>query len=393
MPRLSRKVMDQRASGHRSERGAVALLVAILFGSGVLLGMVSLVLDGGQLLLEKTITQVAADDVAAALAHGCSIGSAECTSAVAASSSLVTIAKSSFAKHPSAILSVCGSADAVTLRPSLAQCGSFSGIPRDCVTPSTNYPNYVRVYTGYTAAGGGTPLFPLLNNLIHGTNANPNIESCSQAAWGVLSQIPTPDFPMVMSLCAAVEPALRAQVDTPLALTNKIIEGLTGTQNGPATTNCASQKDQSGKQLVTSGANFIAFEAFTKPAGGKLSIGDALTESTVWNAASIALYKNALASNVGVAKKYPVVIDSTAKSKTIVAFVSFKLVAYRYGTSYYPNTAAVKAAFPTAGISNSCTYFCLVGGVLNATSQNAGMLAPNGPTSYNLGVNTIVQLQ
>ena len=377
----------------RSQRGAVIVLVAILFGSGVLLGMVSLVIDSGQLLLEKTITQVASDNVASALAHACSLSSTECTSAVAANSSLVTIAHSSFSQHPSAILSVCGSASAVVLRPSLTTCGGFSGIPRDCVTPSANYANYVRVYTGYTAATGGTPLFPLLNNLIRGTSLNPSIESCSQAAWGTLSQITNPDFPMVMSLCAAVEPAMRTQADLPLALTDKIVEGLSGTQNGPATANCASQKDQTGKQLVTSAANFIAFEVFAKPVSGKIAIGDTLTENATWNTTNINTYKNALASNIGVYKKYPVVVNTALSSKVVVAFVNFKLIAYRYGTTYYPNTAAVKAAFPTAGIGNSCTYFCLVGGISNATAQTAGMLAPTGPAGYNLGVNTIVQLQ
>jgi hypothetical protein len=375
-----------------AQRGAVIVLVAILFGSGVLMGMVSLVVDSGQLLLEKTITQVSADNVAAALAHACSVNSAECTSTIASNSSLVTIARSSFAKHPSAILSVCGSAAAVTMRPNLSSCGSFSGIPRDCVAPSSDYPVYVRVYTGYTASTGGTPLFPLLNNLIHGTTSNPSIESCAQSAWGTLSKIPFPSFPMILSICTAIEPGIVNKGNAALATTDKIIEGFTGTQNGPTTSNCAGKKDQAGKS-IPSAANFLGFEVMSRPASGYISIGDTMTENTTWNVSTATIYQNALNTmiNAGTFTKYPVVVNTALASKVVVAFVNFKPLAYRYGTAYYPNTALVKATFPSTG--SSCTYLCLVGAISNATSQTAGMLAPTGPTSYNLGVNTIVPLQ
>jgi len=386
----SRKLF--RRAGAAAQRGAVIVLVAVLFGSGVLLGMVSLVVDSGQLLLEKTIAQISADDVAAALAHACAANTAECTSTIAANSSLVTIAHSSYAKHPTAILSVCGSTAAVALHPNLTHCGNFSGIPRDCVTPSANYPVYVRVYTGYTAASGGTPLFPLLNNLIHGTTHNPSIESCSQAAWGILSQIPFPSFPMILSLCTAIEPGVINKGTAALAKTDPIIEGFTGTQNGNPTSNCSGKKDQSGKSIPSS-ANFLGFEMLTRPASGLINIGDSMTETTSWTATTVTTYKNNLNSmiNAGTFVKYPVVVDTTASKKVVVGFASFKPLAYRYGTTYYPNTATVKTNFPTTG--SSCTYFCLVGAISNSTSQSAGMLTSTTLTGYNLGVVTIRQMQ
>ena len=375
-----------------AQRGAVIVLVAVLFGSGVLLGMVSLVVDSGQLMLEKTISQISADNVAAGLAHACAAKTAECTSTIAANSTLVSIAHGSYAKHPTAILSVCGSTAAVALNPALSACGTFKNIPRDCVTPSTNYPVYVRVYTGYTAATGGTPLFPLLNNLIHGTTHNPSIQACSQAAWGILSQIPFPSFPMILSLCAAIEPGIINKGNAALAKTDPVLEGFTGTQNGNPTANCSGKKDQSGK-AIPSAANFLGFEVLTRPASGLINIGDTMKESTSWTATTVTTYKNTLNSmiNAGTFVKYPVVVDTTASNKVVVGFANFKPLAYRYGSTYYPNTATVKTNFPTTG--SSCTYFCLVGAISNTTSQSAGMLTSPTLTGYNLGVVTIRQMQ
>lgn len=384
-----------------SQRGAVIVLVAILFGSGVLLGMVSLVVDSGQLLLEKTITQISADNVATALAHDCAAGPTNCSSTIAASSSLVTIAQSTFSKHPPAIISTCGSQTAVTLRPGLSLCTSFKNIPRDCVAPSASYPAYVRVYTGYTAATGGTPLFPLLNNLIHGTNSNPSIQACSQAAWGSIGTIAFPSFPMIVSLCTAVDPGIVGKT-TPLATTDPVVEGFSGAQNSSNITSCAGKKDQFGSNVtMPSGSLFMGFEVLTKPASGTITIGDNLTENTTWNTTNINTYKNTLASLIQSNKYslYPVVADTRSSPKKVIGFVSFKVLAYKFKNPsngaqylYYPNNAATIAAFPTQA-QNSCTYFCLVGSISNATSQSASLYPTNGSTSYNLGVNTILPLR
>jgi hypothetical protein len=379
----------------------VIVLVAILFGSGVLLGMVSLVVDSGQLLLEKTITQISADNVATALAHGCAANTSTCTSTIPAGSSLVTIAESTFSKHPPAIISACGSQGAVTLRPSLSLCGNYTGIPRDCVAPSASYPAFVRVYTGYTAATGGTPLFPLLNNLIHGTDSNPSIEACSQAAWGSVGTIAFPSFPMILSLCTAVDPRVVGKT-TGLLTTDPAIEGFTGAQNSTTISTCAGKKDQFGSSVtMPTGSEFLGFEMLVKPASGKVSIGDNTTEATVWNTTTINTYRNTLASLINSNKYslYPVVADTRSSPKKVIGFASFKPLAYKFKNPangslylYYPNTAATIASFPTRA-TNSCTYFCLVGSISNATSQSASLYPTNGSTSYNLGVNTILPLQ
>ena len=400
MARLKTFTTQKPRSQNLGQRGAVIVLVAILFGSGVLLGLVSLVVDSGQLLLEKTITQISADNVATALAHDCAASTAECTSTIAAGSSLVSIAHSTFSKHPPAIISVCGSTQAVALRPALSHCGSFTGIPRDCVAPSSSYPAYVRVYTGYTAATGGTPLFPLLNNLIHGTTSNPNIMACSQAAWGTVgaanSSASSLPFPMAISLCTAVDSTILGKT-TGLLPTDTVVEGLFGGRNNNTSSTCAGKKDQNNNTIVyPSGAQFVAFDVINRPASGQIKIGDTLTENALWNASTVTTYQKGLQSMITSKASYliPVVTDTRATSKVVVSFVGFKVLGYKYynGTySYYPATANA-TTFPTQA-QNTCAGFCLVGAITNATSQSASLFTTTGTLSYNLGVNTIRPLQ
>jgi hypothetical protein len=398
--RLKTLTVQKPGSKSRAQRGAVIVLVAILFGSGVLIGMVSLVVDSGQLLLEKTITQISADNVASALAHHCAANTSECTSTISANNSLVAISRSTYSKHPPAIISVCGNPLAVTLHSTLATCAGFTGIPRDCVTPSASYAAYVRVYTGYTAATGGTPLFPLLNNLIHGTSSNPSIMACSQAAWGTVSAVASNatamPFPIAVSLCTALDSTIVGK-KTPLSSTDTVVEGLLGGRNTTTSTTCAGKKDQNNSTVVyPSGAQFVAFDVINRPNSGKISIGDTLTENALWNASTVTTYQRGLQSMITSKASYliPVVTDTRVASKVVVGFVAFQVLAYKYYLggpySYYPTTAST--SFPTRA-QNTCSNFCLVGAISNATTQSASLFTTSGTLSYNLGVNTIRPLQ
>jgi len=63
------------------ERGVVAAIVAILLGTGVLLGMGALVIDVGQIYQERAELQNGADAAALAVAESCALGA--CTPGVA----------------------------------------------------------------------------------------------------------------------------------------------------------------------------------------------------------------------------------------------------------------------------------------------------------------------
>ena len=62
------------------DRGAVAVVVAMLLAGGVLLGMLALVIDVGQIYVEREELQSGADAAAMAVAKACAIDSADCSS-------------------------------------------------------------------------------------------------------------------------------------------------------------------------------------------------------------------------------------------------------------------------------------------------------------------------
>ena len=206
---------------------------------------------------------------------------------------------------------------------------------------------------------------------------------------------------MIMSLCTAVDPRIVGKTSG-LVSTDPVIEGFTGAQSSTNISSCAGKKDQLGYNVnMPTGSLFLGFEVVVKPASGKVSIGDNLTEATVWNTTAINTYRNTLASLINSNKYslYPVVADTRSSPKKVIGFASFKPLAYKFKNPangsqylYWPNTAAVISSFPTQS-TNSCTYFCLVGSISNATSQSASLYPTNGSTSYNLGVNTILPLQ
>jgi hypothetical protein len=151
---------------------------------------------------------------------------------------------------------------------------------------------------------GGTPLFPLLNNLIHGTTSNPNIQACAQAAWGSVGTIAFPSFPMIVSLCTAVDPESSARPRL-WRSPDPVVEGFTGSQNSANVTSCAGKKDQFGSNVtMPTGSLFLGFEVLNRPASGTITIGDDLTEATTWNTSTINVYKNTLASPDSSQSKY-----------------------------------------------------------------------------------------
>ncbi len=91
----------------RDERGAVAIIVAVLIGGGVLTGMGALVIDVGQLFQERGELQNGADAAAIGVAKSCALGS--CSPAVAVQ--LADANASSLTGGTAGVDVVCGSGD------------------------------------------------------------------------------------------------------------------------------------------------------------------------------------------------------------------------------------------------------------------------------------------
>jgi Putative Flp pilus-assembly TadE/G-like len=164
-----------RSRLRRDERGAVAVIVALLIGGGVLTGMGALVIDVGQLYQERGELQNGADAGALGVAKSCALGS--CTPAVA--SQLADGNASSLTGGTAGVPLVCGSG-------SLGSCPPSTGTLTDCPPPPPAGTNFVDVHTATLTAGGSTLLPPVFAGTLLGNSSyqGTNVQACAQAEWG-----------------------------------------------------------------------------------------------------------------------------------------------------------------------------------------------------------------
>lgn len=182
-------------SAHRNDRGAVALLVALLLGAGALTGLLGLVVDGGRLYAERRVVQNGADAAALAVAQNCALERPEC--ATQASSRVVagTFANLNASDDGrTSVTELCGSAP-------LAPCPSVGSTPKwsDCQTDVTG--NYARVRTRSEDAAGSAFFLPIFAGVIGGTNGQLTVGACSQVKWGGAASAPI-QFPFLLPACA-----------------------------------------------------------------------------------------------------------------------------------------------------------------------------------------------
>jgi hypothetical protein len=162
------------------DRGAVATMVGILFGGGVLLGMTALTVDVGQLYVEREELQSGADSAAAAIAKLCAAEPTQCTQS-AAMAVAARFADSNAKDGASGVLAICGSGGslqscAVPLRGNLTDC--FEEIPDGA--------DYVEVHTKTREANGSSLLPPSFARALLGNEsfAGTEVLACARSLWG-----------------------------------------------------------------------------------------------------------------------------------------------------------------------------------------------------------------
>jgi len=177
------------------DAGAVATVVAILLGGGVLLGMAAVSVDVGQLYAERRQVQNGADAAALAVAVSCA-SSTTCDTST--SGQARSIANANANDAATAVLSVCGSG-----HPSLAGCGGSSGpVLAQCPTVPSNVQGWVRVGTGTASSGGGSLLPPSFARTLTGRSGylGSQVLACAQAAWGSPGSMSV-TVPLTLSQC------------------------------------------------------------------------------------------------------------------------------------------------------------------------------------------------
>lgn len=162
-----------------NDDGAIAVLVALMLGGGLLIGLLALVADTGTLMLERRTQQSAADAASLALAQRCAELSDDCSDAKAASFAGF-FATNNSPDGLSRIVSIC--TGGVLATPITSKCATPTSSSRlDCGAAPT-IDRYARVVTG-TSLSSGNLISPLIYQ-IRGTGGGYSLKGCSQTAWG-----------------------------------------------------------------------------------------------------------------------------------------------------------------------------------------------------------------
>lgn len=188
------------------ERGAVATIVAVMLGGGVLLGMAALTVDVGALLLERRQLQNGADAAAMRLAGVCARDVDDCDpqmretelAALASQNASDDHAQLDTRAYPNG---QCGRVPGVldSILPGCTSTGDIADL-REC-TPLPGWVQgnaaipYVQTYTLTDTGGGATRLVPFFAD-----GPGTEVSTCARAVWG------PPDgtgntFPLAIRAC------------------------------------------------------------------------------------------------------------------------------------------------------------------------------------------------
>jgi Flp pilus assembly protein TadG len=192
----ARRIARLRGHDTPNDEGAVALIVAMLFGFGVVLGMAALTVDVGNLYSERRQLQNGADAAALAVAQdaarNCSTGSC------APMTRALSYANANAKDGASAVVEVCGTGWAAVTScsaqstPAITQCPAVPG----------GTTKWVRVRTATMTAGGSTLLPPIFSRALAGNAgyAGSRVYACAQAGLGAPGSLDA-SLPLTLSLC------------------------------------------------------------------------------------------------------------------------------------------------------------------------------------------------
>ena len=187
-----------------TQRGAAAAMVALMLGSGALLGFGAVTIDVGNLMWERRQLQNGADAAVLALAEICATASDECTTADASTRTTLESLVNENAEDKSSALGLycmftpAGFVTKATLPPcpdgSLTKLPNCPPVPNDFMGA---YP-YVQVFTS-TRTGTESILPYTVAQTITGEKGL-SVGACARATWGAAGSYTTTS-PVTISAC------------------------------------------------------------------------------------------------------------------------------------------------------------------------------------------------
>ncbi|MFE6508972.1 pilus assembly protein TadG-related protein [Nocardioides sp. NPDC057767] len=198
MPRLIDRIIDRiidRTRRHGDDRGAVTTVVAIVLGVGLLLGIGALVIDTGQLYVERAELQNGADAAALAVAQDCADADGCAPDAQQVAERYAADNDASDGKADASL--VCGR----TTTGFLAPCPAEDAVSDACLGTRPPAPgNFVEVRTTTLQDDDSTVLPPVFGQILLGDDYDGRgVLACARAAWGGLRAAST--LPLTISFC------------------------------------------------------------------------------------------------------------------------------------------------------------------------------------------------
>ncbi|HET9517713.1 MAG TPA: pilus assembly protein TadG-related protein [Actinoplanes sp.] len=164
-----------RRGRRATDEGAVAATLAVVLGTGVLLGMAAVVVDVGRLYAEREQLQSGADAAAWTVAETCVQEPDQCADQAASAGQYADVNAAD------------GAADIAEI------CGRGSGLPT-CPAAATNRTaclgtapatgNYAEVRTSTRRSDGDTLLPATFARFFTGDDSGTSVAACSRVAWG-----------------------------------------------------------------------------------------------------------------------------------------------------------------------------------------------------------------
>ncbi|HEX8626998.1 MAG TPA: pilus assembly protein TadG-related protein [Catenuloplanes sp.] len=186
-PRWTRPEGGRRRPGGRpplsrlagEDRGAVAAIVAVVLGMGVLLGMGTLIVDVGRLYVEREELQSGADAAAWAVAEGCVRLPDTCADQLAAAQEY---AGENAKDEHSGVTAICGRGPGLAEVP-VDGCPSTGNRRSDCHGSAPTV-NYAEVHTRTLLPNGSTLLPPTFAGALADGYDGTDVTACARVAWG-----------------------------------------------------------------------------------------------------------------------------------------------------------------------------------------------------------------
>jgi hypothetical protein len=204
---------ERMLSLRRNETGAVAIIVAVVVGTGVLLGAAAISIDVGSLYAQRRQVQNGADAAALSLAETC-VRTGHCMASASLVLSLSTLAGQNgmttlgdIGNQPSYAVGLCAKnlpAGMTNLPPAgmtnLPLCNTSSGTFVDCPALPSSLAGvpYVEAHT-QTWVNGTHVLPPIVAKALGFGGSN--VQACARAAFGQAGPASENTLPIAMSYC------------------------------------------------------------------------------------------------------------------------------------------------------------------------------------------------